>query len=154
MTGEAALIFFYAVFWSAATASVARYQPFPTHLWFSSRRGPASARFGVAFVLINACPVGVLLYLLWRFPDPTGAAGLRPGEVVGAAVASLSVFGWVRMYHAFTATGRARNWFYTQAEQRRFPTCESEPNTFAPHFVPGLAFLAVYTELGTRIAAM
>ena len=145
--GSNAIVFFFGLFWAASLNSVARYRPFETASFWSPRdRKYALPRFVLAFVILNILPV-FWLWVLFQFVVPK-SAGLFP--VLSAAIASLSIFGIPRIFHAIVATDRTHSRFYSSEEYAEITKRwrEGSANTFVAHFLPGLLYLICFATLG------
>ncbi|MGC9337328.1 MAG: hypothetical protein ACP5EQ_04460 [Candidatus Cloacimonadia bacterium] len=149
-TGEDALILFYGIFWATVLATIGRYRLFDTHLFFSpNKRRHAISRFLAAFGIINVAPILWLWVLFnWIVPQTFGAL-----PIMSAAFASLSVFGFHRILHAVIATEKFYSKFYSEDEWRAVikQWGRGGPNTFAPHFIPGLGFLIVFSVIAYAV---
>ncbi len=147
-TGQQALVLFYAFFWAAALSVTGRYQPFDTPsmcIW----DGRAWSRFGVSLIVLNFAPILWFVFLYLKvFPN---ANGWRP--IVAAAVASLSVFGFHRLLHAFIASDKTYHWFYTaeQVTDVRDRGKFTQPQTFMTHFIPGILYIIIFGGLAWLI---
>jgi len=139
-TGRQALVLFYAFFWAAALSVTGRYQPFDTPSMFA-RDSRARLRFFVSLIVLNVIPIiwFILLYL-FIIPDDGHLT-----SIVAAAVASLSVFGFHRILHAFIASEPMYHWFYTldQVQEVRERGKFSQPQTFIAHFLPGILYIFI-----------
>ena len=146
-TGSNAIVFFFGLFWAVSLNSVARYRPFETaSFWSPTDRQYAFRRFVLAIVILNLLPV-FWLWVLFQFIVPK-LAGFFP--VLSAAIASLSIFGIPRLFHAFVATDRGNGRFYSNEEYMEITKRwrEGSANTFVSHFVPGILYLIVFAILG------
>jgi hypothetical protein len=148
-TGQQALVLFYAFFWAAALSATSRYQSFDTpSMYIGNRR--AWRRFAVSLIILNVLPI--LWFILLYTKVIPGKSGLA--SIVAAAVASLSVFGFHRILHAFIASEQVYHWFYTEEEvvgvrdRGRF----TQPQTFCSHFIPGTLYVIVFAGLSWLIA--
>ena len=143
-TGSVALIFFYGIFWAAVLNAAGRFRAFDTHTFFSGETcRSAVSRFLVALFIINLCPVAWLWFLyVYIVPNESGAL-----PMMSAAFASLSVFGFHRILHAIIATENFRSKFYSDEEWKAVINQwgRDGPNTFMPHFLPGIGFLMVFS---------
>jgi hypothetical protein len=77
----------------------------------------------------------------WIIPGTSGAF-----PIMSAAFASLSLFGFHRILHAIIATERFHSKFYSKEEWGDVVNQwgRASPNTFIPHFLPGIGFLIVF----------
>jgi len=150
--GTNSLLFFYAFFWALALGGASRFRAFDTaSLW---RKGAArwrvARRIAVSMLTITFAPVGWLLVLgNCVVPDSAGWP-----FAVSAAISSLSVFGFLRILHAFIATDRTFHSFYTAEEVKQVREANAfreQPQGFAAHFVPGVAYLVFFGGLGWAI---
>ena len=142
-TGKDALVLFYGIFWATALGVIGRYRLFETHLLFSrNKRRYALFRLIVAFITINVVPI-LWFWILYSWIVP-GTSGALP--IMSAAFASLSVFGFHRILHAIIATENFHSIFYSDEEWKAVITQwgRDGPNTFMPHFLPGIGFLIVF----------
>jgi len=142
-TGQQALLFFYGVFWATVIAATSPYRAFATALALSashrSERRNAQKRLFVGFVLLNALPAFVL-FILYKCVVP---AQSTPRAVVAAAVASLSVFGIHRVFHALVCSKETWHWFYTEGELARYNLGDEEKSgsPWWAHLLPGFGYL-------------
>src|SRR3972149_4977267 len=112
-TTQAALVFFFGMFWASVLSAVAPFQVFDTRMLF--RNGECARglrRLGVGVIIVDALPVAGLCLLL---KSPLMQAKDVWGVAV-AAIASMSVFSIHRLLHAFVATRPFVGYFYSQAE--------------------------------------
>ena len=142
-TGKDALVLFYGIFWATTLGVIGRYRLFDTHLFFSRNKCRyAISRFIVAFIVINVAPI------LWFWILYSWIVSETPGAlpIMSAAFASLSVFGFHRILHAIIATENFYSKFYSYEEWKAVITQwgRGGPNTFMPHFLPGIGFLIVF----------
>lgn len=151
-TGNVALIFFYGIFWATTLNVVGRYRAFDTHTFFSklkkSRRF-ALKRFLVSLFIINLCPVAWLWFLyVYIVPNKSGVFPTMSG-----AFASLSVFGFHRILHAIIATENFYRKFYSNKEWKTVINQwgRGGHNTFISHFLPGIAFLIVFSLIAYMV---
>jgi hypothetical protein len=147
-TGQQALVLFYAFFWAAALSVTSRYQPFDTPS-MSIGDGRAWRRFIISLIVLNVLPVIWFIFLyLAIIPNKTGWV-----PIVAAAIASLSVFGYHRILHAFIASERMYHWFYTVEQVRdvRDRGQFTQPQTFRAHFVPGVLYIVSTAALAGLI---
>ncbi|MFC1806537.1 hypothetical protein ACFL09_06115 [Planctomycetota bacterium] len=173
-SGKAALILFYAFFWALAMNAASRYRIFDTARalrllpdairsavrricqWagcscvadkadatrrkrrFEDRR--AVRRLFWGFLLLNLFPILWLCILhAWVVSE-----GRAPLDVLGAAVASLSVFGFHRLLHGWFAP--RHHLFYTHKQWEELMAAKTEfphvPQSW-PHLVAGVAYLLI-----------
>jgi len=143
-TGQQALVLFYAFFWAAALNNTGRYQPFDTPsmcIW----DGRAWRRFVVSLIILNALPVVWFVFLYLKvIPNQNGWV-----PIVAAAVASLSVFGFHRILHAFIASEHMCHWFYTSEQIKDVHDRGKfkQPQTFMAHFIPGILYIIIFGGL-------
>jgi hypothetical protein len=154
------LVLLFALFWASSLAAAARYHGFPTASLFSWRtesdgRVKRLWRLAISTFLLNLLPVG-LLWALWTWAVvPTETWQAWPDDdsrkflgFAGAALAATSVFGMIRLYHAFVASKETLKFCYSSDELKRFGTTmqgDIEPERrFLTHFVPGILYLAVW----------
>ena len=139
-TGKDALVLFFGIFWGIIAGVIGRYRLFDTHLFFDQNlRNYALSRFIVGFIIINIAPIGWFCLLYNYFAsDKPGA-----GPIMAAAVSSFSLFGFNRILHAIIATDKVHSKFYSQEEWTAMMNQwgRKGPNTFAVHFVPGIAYM-------------
>ena len=142
-SGQQALIFFYGVFWATVVAATSPYRGFATALALAGKdpleRRNARRRLLVAVLLLNGLPA-VLLYYLYECVVAPSQGGRA---VLAAAVASLSVFGIHRIFHAVVCSKETCSWFYTDTELTRFGLKDEEKSgsPWWAHLVPGLIYL-------------
>jgi hypothetical protein len=155
-TGRTALLVFYGLFWAAVISAVSRYRAFDTAAFFSRRREQschAIYRFTASFVILNILPI-LWLWLLYTEIVPHKCGWL---PVMGAAFASLSVFGFNRILHATIATPTTYSRFYSYSdwkavvEQQPWRPLRGPDNSFKAGLYPGLFYLAIPTFLGRII---
>jgi len=143
--GQQALLFFYGVFWATVISSTSPYRAFATTLALSARnkdvRVKACKRLIVAFIILNVIPV-VLLYILYKWQWIVPAQN-TDAAIAAGAVASLSVFGINRVFHAFVCSRGTWNCFYTQQEISAYnlDNEEKSESPFWAHFIPGIFYL-------------
>ena len=127
------LVLLFALFWASSLAAASRYRGWPTASLMNCREEQEGfwqrvGRLGMSTLLLNLLPVG-LLWALWLWAVvptnewealPANATSRRFWGLAGAAFAALSVFSIIRLYHAFVASKRTKEWFYSQDELRRF----------------------------------
>lgn len=144
--GTSALLFLYGLFWAEILATSARYKGFPTvTLWARwsvlEERAKRLRRMIVSVLLLNLFPIvwlGVLY--VWVVPK---ASGVVPVGV--AALASLSIFGILRLYHGAVASRDTMNNFYTEDELKEWEIQGGDkPYPRWAHVGPGLLYLACY----------
>jgi len=148
-TGQQALVLFYAFFWAAALSVTSRYQPFDTPSMFI-RNSRAWRRFVVSLIILNVLPILWFIFLYIKvIPSKNGLA-----PTIGAAVASLSIFGFHRILHAFIASERVYHWFYTDEEIKdvRDRGKFTQPQTFSAHFIPGILYIVIFAGLAWLMA--
>ncbi|HYT04420.1 MAG TPA: hypothetical protein VEM13_06015 [Gemmatimonadales bacterium] len=142
-TGQQALVFFYGVFWATVIGATVPYRGFATALALVAsdldKRRKCRRRLLVAFVLLNVLPAA-LLYVLYSYVVPNCASGRA---IVAAGVASLSVFGVHRVFHAIVCSKETWPAFYTAAEIKEYhlDTEDKSGSTWWAHAVPGVAYL-------------
>jgi hypothetical protein len=109
--GTDALVIFYFVLWAVALQVTNKYQPFDTAAMWTCNKN-AWRRFVVSIIILYVLPVSwfVFLYKCVFYYEK----GLW--SIVGAAVSSLSVFGFHRILHAIVASDSSYRWFYTDEE--------------------------------------
>jgi len=152
-TGQQALIFFYGVFWATVVAATSPYRAFATALALAAKdpaeRRNARRRLLLGFLLLNLLPAGLLLVLYQDVAAPASNAR----AVVSAAVASLSVFGIHRVFHAAVCSKETWRAFYTDEELRRYDLKDEEKSgsPWWAHFVPGIGYLVVIPLLAKLI---
>lgn len=152
-TGSGALVLFFAVHWGILIGSVGKYRLFATHQIF--RCGTcyrATLRLAVGFLVVNVGPI-LLLFTLYNRVVPQ-EAGILP--IISAAVGSLSVYGFNRIVHAVVATERWHVVFYSAGEFSEVlkEWSRGEPNTFWPHFGPGLLYLVGFPLVAWLVGCM
>ncbi len=150
LTGKDALVLFYGIFWATVLGVIKRYRLFDTHLIFSrNKRRYALSRLIVAFIIINVIPI-LWFWILYSWIVP-GASGVLP--IISAAFASLSVFGFHRILHAIIATKSFHSNFYSDEEWKAVITQwgRDDPDTFMPHFLPGIGFLIVFSLIACAV---
>lgn len=152
-TGKDALVFFYGIFWATILTIIGRYRLFDTHLLFSqNQRRYAISRFIVAFIVINVAPI-LWFWVLYSWIVPE-ALGVLP--TMSAAFASLSIFGFHRILHAIVASENFYSKFYSDKEWQAVMTQwgREGPNTFMPHFLPGICFLIVFPLIAYAVGRL
>lgn len=154
--GDDAFMIFIAIFWGTMLGSAGRYGPFDTAAAFFAPRGKdrrimARRRLIVSTLLLNVLP---LLYLVAGYLVLKGAEGVR--ALIGAAVMSLGIFGCIRVLHAVMATHKTRTYFFDENHwnEKLKGEREEEEHRFMAHFMPGVAYLAVYFVVGLLIARL
>jgi hypothetical protein len=149
-TGRQALVLFYAFFWAAALSVTGRYQPFDTpSAW--SRDSRARKRLFVSLLILNVLPILWFLLLYIIIPNDD-----RLTSIIAAAVASLSVFAFHRILHAFIATDKTYHRFYTleQVNEVRDRGVFTQPQTFNAHFIPGLFYVIIPSGIAWLITLL
>jgi len=141
--GPEAFVLFYAFFWAAAFSVTGRYHAFDTAS-VCKRDRRAICRLIVAFIILNFLPVVWFIFLYREvIPDQKGW-----WPMTSAAIASLSVFGFLRIFHAFVATEKRYHRFYTDCQVKEVQERDRErfiqPQTFWAHLVPGLLYLLIF----------
>jgi hypothetical protein len=154
-TGRIALILFYGIFWASVLNAVTRYRPFDTTEFFSQvekRRKIVWHRFLVSLLFLNICPI-FWLWLLYYWVVPN-TSGILP--VIVAAFASLSVFGFNRIFHAVIATPKTWHIFYPSKEdyEEVIKKWGGKINTFKAHFIPGLVYLLGFMIIAKIIGCL
>jgi len=141
------LLLFYALFWAQLLATSSRYNAFPTAAILNpSETDGRSKRLGrlVASVfLLNLFPI-VWLWFLWSVIVVDHSASFA--GLAGAALAALSIFGVIRLYHAIVASSGCVNTFYTPDEQSKYEIQGSYKleRPHYSHWVPGLIYMTVF----------
>jgi hypothetical protein len=144
--GTAALLFLYGLFWAEILATSARYKGFPTvtlwALWaHPDDRAKRLKRLTISVILLNLFPIGWLgLLYVWVVPRQSGVV-----PVVIAALASLSIFGIVRLYHGLVASRESMRKFYTEDELAKWDIHggdDAHPKW--AHLGPGILYLTLY----------
>ncbi len=148
--GKAALLFLCGLFWAEILATSARYNGFPTaELWVGeSGRTYQGKRLIASLLLLDVFPV-VWVWGLYTcvVPERSGF-----GPIAVAAIASLSMFGIIRIYHGVVASAQTINKFYTSEEQQTFEVQgKGKLRTCWSHIVPGLLYLVVFPGLAKVI---
>ncbi len=149
-TGRQALVLFYAFFWAAALSVTGRYQPFDTpSAWSGDSR--AIKRLIVSLVILNLLPILWFLFLYKIIPNDDSLS-----SIMASAVASLSVFAFHRILHAFIASENLYRHFYTpeQVDEVREKGKFTQPQTFNAHFIPGLLYIVVPSGLAWLITLL
>ena len=149
-TGRQALVLFYAFFWAAALSATSRYQPFDTpSAW--SRDSRAVKRLLVSLLILNVLPILWFLLLYNIIPNYD-----RVTSIMAAAVASLSVFAFHRILHAFIASEKMYQHFYTleQVNEVRDRGKFTQPQTFSAHFIPGLLYVIIPSGIAWLITLL
>ena len=154
ISGDDAFLIFIAIFWGSMLGSAGRYQPFDTAAaFFSPWREPrgilARRRFIVSTFLLNALPI---LYLVIGYEGLKGCSGVL--ALVGAAIASLGIFGCPRVLHAVLATDKTHAYFFTENYWSATLTNDrhDREHRFVAHFAPGMVYLVGYLAIGILIA--
>jgi hypothetical protein len=148
-TSANALVFFYGVFWATSLARTDRYEAFKTAALFQKgARVRVTLRLAVALLVLTILPTGLVLALyIWVVPHDC-----RPESIASAALSSISVFGFIRLFHALVASDLTFRLFYTSAEIKEVRKHLGEqPQTFKAHFWPGVAYLVVFSLLGLGV---
>ena len=136
--GKTALLFFYGLFWASALAAITEFRAFDTAaFWRPDTSHRAVWRLVVGVLIANVLPLGGLWFLYSGnsvIPKGSGA-----GPVLGAAVASLSVFCVPRLMHAFLATS-FHSFFYSADDWEAVveEAKAQKSDSFWAHFVPGM----------------
>lgn len=115
-TAKQAFILFYGLFWAAVLAALSQYGPFHVR-WMSQGKKLAirnTARFLLGLMILNFGPLFWLLLLYKQ--DCVIPAGHSWQAILAAALAALSVFGFVNLGHALYGTSRFKDYMYTKDE--------------------------------------
>ena len=122
MEQKGALLIFYALFWSAMLGSVGKFKPFDTAMCFKfftsvdSETNDASIkafiRFLIAAFVLNILPAAWLFFLYNCVVAQNGDIW----AIMSAAIGSISVFGFNRIYHGIVASKQCQKTFYTKNE--------------------------------------
>jgi positive regulator of sigma E activity len=146
------VIFFYGLFWAAALGSAARYRPFDTSGFWTADRNYVAPRLILSFLIVNILPL-VGLWVTYGLFTALFRAVTLP-VLLGAALASLSVFGMPRVLHAFIFADRYRSGFYSPAQASQVAAAIPSANSgsFAAHALPALGFLLGFPLLGVTTA--
>lgn len=150
-TGRQALLVFYGIFWAAVVGVVARYHLFDTQQFFDGTvRSLAVHRFFVGLAMVDVVP----MLWLWRLYYVQAFEASGPLPIVGAALSSLSVFGFLRIIHAVVASDQLWRFFYREGEWKLVlgEWSRTGPNGFWAHFLPGLGFLVIFPFIGYVVA--
>ena len=144
--GTSALLFFYGLFWAEILATSARYKGFPTvTLWarwyYHDERVRRVKRIAASVLVLNLFPIlWLALLYVWVVPKRSGFI-----PVSMAALASLSIFGITRLYHAIVASSETMNSFYTKQELEKWEIHGGDdPHPWWAHLFPGVLYLACY----------
>jgi hypothetical protein len=149
-TGRQALVLFYAFFWAAALSVTGRYQPFDTpSAWSRDKR--AVKRLLASLLILNALPILWFLLLYNIIPNDDHLT-----SIIAAAIASLSVFAFHRILHAFIASEKKYHSFYTdeQVKEVRERGKFTQPQTFSAHFIPGLLYVIIPSGIAWLITIL
>lgn len=148
---QAALVFFFGMFWASALSAVAPLQVFDTRLLF--RRGQMKrgwCRLVVGLVIVDILPVvGLCLLLNSPLMEAKKIAG-----VATAAIASLSVFSVQRFLHASVATDRFASFYYSADDLTMLESRGKTVDGFWEHFVPALFYLIVPLTAAVAISRL
>lgn len=114
------------------------------------KRRKCRLRFGVAFLCLNVFPAA-LLFVLYSCVVSNAASG---PAIVAAGVASLSVFGVHRVFHAIVCSKETWPKFYTATEIKEYDldTEDKSGSTWWAHLVPGIAYLVGMPLIAKLIA--
>jgi hypothetical protein len=145
------LMLLYGLFWAQLLSTSSRYNGFPTAAIMNRSepdKGKRLLRLGVSFGVLNFFPIA-WLYVLWQWVVlDHNAAGFW--GFAGAALAALSIFGWLRLYHAIVASSGSVNFFYTHEEKDQYeiqgPSKLERPHY--SHWLPGLFYMIVFPLAG------
>ncbi|MGB9332629.1 MAG: hypothetical protein WCB10_17830 [Steroidobacteraceae bacterium] len=148
-TSASALAFFYGFFWAIGLAGATRYEAFSTaSFWVKDQRRRTIPRFLVGLACLTLFPA-FWVVILSQCVVPHD---IRPCSLLSAAFSSISVFGVVRVFHAFVASDPLFKYFYTQPEidqvRCRGKFTGSQSQKFSAHFIPGIAYIAGFAYLG------
>jgi hypothetical protein len=94
-------------------------------------------------------PAGALALWSWVVSGGKGA-----WDLASAMLAALTIFGPVRILHACIASESTWRYFFTEAERDK--ACDRAPfeqsQSFGAHFLPGVAYIILFTALATACA--
>jgi hypothetical protein len=148
LNGKDALILFFGVYFTLLMNLIRKYRTFDLQLLFSKdkdRKIRFQRRFIMGFLIIDILPILFFLVLYLIIPNRTG-----PFPIMGAAFASLSVLGFVKILHAIIATENYAN-YYTEEEFQyvlsQWGRKDDADNSFKAQFIPGIAYLIVFPAL-------
>ncbi len=153
LNGKDALILFFGVYFTLLMNLIRKYRTFDLQLLFSEDNDKKSRfrrRFLVGFVVIDILPIMFFLVLYLIIPDRSG-----PFPIMGAAFASLSVLGFVKILHAIIATENYAQ-YYTPEEFQyvlgQWGRKNDTDNNFKAQIIPGICYLIVFPVLAYIIA--
>jgi hypothetical protein len=150
LNGKDALILFFGIYLMIVMNLIRKYRTFDVQLFFSSnkrRRHRFIKRFVVGFLMIDILPV-IWLLILYDFVI---APFSGPFPIMAAALAAISVLGFVKLLHAIIATENHLQ-FYSADEFHHYVVSlwgrdDDEDNTFKSHFISGVAYLIFFSLL-------
>jgi len=106
---------------------------------------------GMSILLLNLVPIA-WLGILYYFVVPK-ESGVFP--VCIAALASLSIFGIIRLYHGFVASSETMNKYYTPEELERLKIHgDDEAHPRWAHLGPGILYLVCYPLLAFAVRGL
>jgi hypothetical protein len=110
---QTALLAFYAIFWGVLLPVMGKFRPFGIDGFSKEGSAPKVKnliRFGCALLILNIGPAGWFTFLLdYVLPD-------KKTPIFAAAIASLSVFGFLNFGYAFFGAKPYVEWLYTKDE--------------------------------------
>jgi hypothetical protein len=146
---------FFGIFWAVALEAAGRYRLFETSsMWGYTRperKKHAWRRFWWGLGLLNFGPI--LVFIVTLKCVLTGDRGMC-GTLAGA-VAPISTFGWHRILHAYIASYRQWERYYDTdgiALARYGGNRLEQPETFWPHFGPGILYLIIPITLAALLS--
>lgn len=146
ITGQEALLVFYAIFWGLIGAQLAKYRLFDTHLLSDKHlMRYAWKRMFVGVTLINLLPILWLLLLLNHVvPNSTSLWAVAAGSV-----GSFAVFGFHRLVYAFLVAGHNFERYYDKTERERMADALKPHSTDTParHAFGGVSYLVISIAL-------
>ncbi len=138
------LTFFYGIFWASALSTNAKYHPFDP-LGFFSKKPEAykiRRRFYVSFLTLDIIPVAyfaLIFYLFSRF-SPINELGWHNIFLTGFA--SLSVFGFTRIFPGIIASNKTYRFFYPNKDCSKYEITQ-DSHSFKAYLISGLIYLAI-----------
>ena len=155
-TPRALLLFLYGLFWAQLLSTTGRYNAFPTAAILNPSepgRSKRLLRLAVSFFVLDLFPIG-WLFVLWQWVVLENNPGFL--ALAGAAIAALSIFGWLRIYHAIVASRGAVSFFYTDEETSRL-AIQGPINIERPHYthwIPGLMYMTLFPLAGYFVSRL
>jgi hypothetical protein len=155
LTGQAFFLFLYGLFWAQMLATTPRYNSFPTAKFVAGSENHGdrliwARRLVVSIFILNLFPICWLVFLYHYVIVPAEESRL---PIVAAALSSLSIFGFIRIYHGIVASKSTLKYFFVEGEAEKLKVHGPSglPLTIWAHIVPGAAYLLIWPSLAKLV---